>query len=245
MSDVIDFNCACEVESGYQTLAELRVRMLKRGGYAAVASNPPPGVVALIDEFLVGAQNLLYRQHTELRTERFFKWPMVAGTRFYGILDSDETSCTKKLDAYKVSWVGFEDANGAWYEMAKGINPSLYTQVLTNRGYPYRYEIRSCIEVFPAPQAALTLWVKGHFGLEPFTAPTHRTTIDSEAVFLLALGWLKQDRGKSDAGSVLKAADTYVQSLVSGSHHTARYVPPGFGTAQPAQMVRPLFLPVA
>lgn len=245
MSDVVDFNCECADLPAYQTLAQLRRRMLVRGGYAAVADNPPPGVVTLIDEFLQGAQNGLYRDYAALHTERFFRWTMVPGTRYYGIADSDETGCARKLDAYKVSGVWLEDLGGQWYELGKGISPALYTQALTNTGYPCRYEIRQCIEVYPAPQSAFTLWVKGHFGLDPFTDPDDATTIDSELVFLLALGRLKQDRGKPDAGGVLKDADRYLQRLVAGSHGTARYVPPGYSTSRPFEMTRPLFLPVA
>lgn len=242
MSDVDDFNCACETESTFQTLAELRRRMLIRGGYAAVADNPPPGVVTLIDEFLQGAQNSLFLDYKALRTERFFKWTMVVGQRFYELADSDAVDCDALLDPNKVSWVGFEDLNGAWYRMERGIDPGLYTQALTTTGYPERFEIRSCIELYPAPQSAMTLWVKGHFRLAPLTTEDDRTTIDSELVFLLALGRMKQDRGKPDAGAVLKDADRYLQRLVATTHAVARYVPRGFESARPL-MVRPLFVP--
>lgn len=241
MSDVDDFNCECETESTYQTLAELRRRMLIRGGYAAVVDNPPPGVVTLIDEFLRGAQNSLFFDYKALRTERFFKWTMVVGQRFYAFADSDAGDCPALVDPDKVTWVGFEDLNGAWYKMERGIDPALYTQALTTQSYPERFELRSCIEIYPAPQSAMTLWVKGQYRLAPLLTTDDRTTIHSELVFLLALGRFKQDRGKADAGAVLKDADRYLQRLVASGHSGARYIPKGFEAAQ--MMVRPLFVP--
>lgn len=241
MSDVDDLNCECETASGYQTLAQLRRRMLIRGGYAAVVDSPPPGVVTLIDEFLQGAQNSLYRDFDALRTERFFKWTMVTGQRFYAFDESDAVDCPAVVDPYLISWVGFEDLNGAWFKLSGGIDPEEYTRLTTTTGYPERYEIRSCIEIFPAPQSAMALWVKGHFTLAPLTDAAHRTTIDSELVFLLALGRLQQDRGKPAAAGTLKDADRYLQRLVAGAHSAKRYVPAGFDRARNA--TRPLLLP--
>jgi hypothetical protein len=236
VSDTDTFNCDCEAESTYQTLGELRERMLVRCGYAAVKDNPPPGVADTMDEYLRSAQNFLYAQpaNGSLRTERFYRWTMVAGERFYG-LRANEDGCARSMDEYKVTWVGWEDLNGRWAPLTEGIPPELYTTV-TQEGFPYRYEIRSCIEIFPAPQAAYTLRVKGHFGLEPFNSDSDRATIDSEAVFLLAVGNYLTDRDKPGATNALAQANAYVKAKVSGSHHTARYVP---GPKGPPPMVQP------
>lgn len=328
-----EFNCDCEPGPAYSTLAELRARviaqlgfvelkpvvngetladlrlyLMRRLGYAAVASNPPPGMTALLDEFineaqaivwrryaydnnsaaapskltdpshqitidneavkmlalgrakahygqpdaktilqdfetylqellmrrplnletmvnnwLQSAQKLLYHMYSQLHTERIYTWTMQPGQRFYGLMDA-EGCCPKQLDAYKVTWVGWEDLNGAWLPLCQGIPPELYTRATTTRGFPERYEIRSCIEIFPAPQAAYKLRIKGHFGLEPFTADSHRTTIDDEAVFLLALGNAKTYFKQPDAQNILQQANSRIRSLVAGTHHTARYV---------------------
>lgn len=243
MSDVDDFNCECEDESSYQTLTELRRRMLIRGGYAAVVDNPPPGVVTLIDEFLQGAQNSLYRDYDALRTERFFKWTLTIGERFYGLDDSDDTDCPALVDPYRVSGAWLEDLNGAWTELDRGIDPQYYTQALTTNGYPECFEIRSCIELYPAPQSTMALWVKGHYRLAAFTAAGDRTTIDSELVFLLALGRFQQDRGKPAATGTLKDADRYLQRLVGGTHGAKRYVPRGYEEMQRRTPPRPVLVP--
>jgi hypothetical protein len=233
------FNCDCDDDSGNETLAQLRRRMLVRLGYAAQADTPPPGMADLLDDFLVSAQRYLYRKYRALRTERFFSWTMTPGTRMYDLPDNDET-CTKELDPYRITWVGIEDLNGAWYRLVEGIPPEFYTSV-NFLGLPARYEIRQCIEVLPAPAEAYTLRIKGHFGLTSFTADDDQTTIDSELVFLWALANAKAHYGKNDAANIASEAKDYLANLVSGTHGTAKYVP-GVRPVPPA--VQPLFLPL-
>lgn len=234
-----EFNCECEEETNNETLAQLRRRMLVRLGYAAQADNPPPGMADLLNDFLVQSQRFLYRKYNALRTERFFSWTMVQGQRFYDLPDNDET-CTKELDPYKLTWVGVEDLNGAWYHLSEGIPPEWYTSI-NFQGLPVRYEIRQCIEVFPAPSAVYTLRIKGHFGLTSFTEDDDKTTIDSELVFLWALANAKAHYGQPDAANYAAQAKEYLGNLVYGAHQTARYIP---GT-QPAQpWTPPVFLPL-
>lgn len=252
-SDTIDFNCSCETESGFQTLAELRRRMMVRLGYAASADNPPPGMNDLLTEFLVSAQRDLYAQYNALRTGQFFLWRLSAEAgRFYGITangDGDEV-CLKglgEIDLYKITWVGIEDSDGVWYDLIRGIDPAMYTRLNSaggSSGRPTHFEIRSCIEIFPKPDANYNLWIKGHFGLESFEEDDDRTTIDSELVFLLALGNAKGHYKQADANSVLKSADRRIQNLVAFAHQTARYVPRPRSLQQPTQQ-KPIFIPAS
>lgn len=238
-ADADGFNCECDDESGYETLGQLRRRLLIRLGFAAQADNPPPGMALLLDEFLLGAQRYLYRTFKALRTERFFRWDMEAGNRFYDLPNNDDT-CSKKLDPYRVTWVGIQDQNQVWTPMIEGIPPEFYTGVAF-QGLPERYEIRQCIEVFPAPYAGLTLRIKGHFGLSAFVADDDVATIDSELVFLWALGNAKAHYGHPDAGNIASQANNYRRDLVTGAHLTKRYVP---GTVPAPPWTRPKFLPV-
>ena len=231
------FNCSCD--DGFydnETLAELRISLLERLGYAAQAANPPPGMSALLDNFLRRGQQFLYRRYRALQTERIYRWTMTIGERFYGVRDNID-DCVKKLDAYKLSWVGVEDLNGAWLPLGKGIPPEFYTSVEYN-GLPARYEVRQCIEVFPAPDAAYTLRIKGHFGLMRFTEDTDPCTLDSELVFLWALANAKNHYRQPDAADVASQARTYLRELVAASHGTARYIP---GTEPAPTQTRPVF----
>lgn len=238
---IVVFNCDCPDTAPWQTLLELRTRMMVLGGYAAMAANPPPGKAAEIDEFLRTAQKTIYNAPANgtLRTERYFKWTMEAGQRYYGFAD-EEGNC-KVLDPTQIKWVGFEDLNQAWYELSNGINPLYYTRVQSAPGWPSCYEVRSCIEVFPAPQAAYTLWVRGQFGLDALTINTDRTTIDSEAVFLLALGMMKTAYGKLGADQTMTMAGNYIANMVAKTHLTRRYVP---RTMIPNPLTPPKFLPL-
>lgn len=238
----IDFNCDCESISNFETLAELRRRMMIRLGYAAQADNPPPGMAILLDDFLQSAQKQLYKKNPSLRTTRFYRWTMTPGQRYYGIRDNDSStefsdiSCNKHIDPYQVTGVWVEDLNGAWLPLICGINPENYVTV-AQEGLPTLYTVRSCIEIFPAPNAAYTLWMEGQFDLEPFTANTDRTTIDSELVFLLALGNAKKHYGKSDADDVLQQAGNYLLDTIAGKHLTKRYIP---GTVRLPPAIQPV-----
>ena len=243
------FNCSCD-EGFYEneTLAELRVSVLERLGYAAQVSNPPPGMTGLLNNFLRRSQAFLYRRYRALQTERFYSWLMTPGERFYGILENDERlyggnfdngeECMRKLDAGRLTWVGVEDLNGTWCELTAGIPPEFYTSV-ESQGIPSRYEERQCIEVFPAPAEAYTLRVKGHFGLGRFTEDTDYCTIDSELLFMWALANAKNHYGQPDAKDIAAQAQTYLRDLISESHGTRRYVP---GASPAPTRTKPLFL---
>lgn len=238
--DAVSFNCACDDTHDARSLADLRADLMRRLGFATQVNNPPPGMTELLNAFLRDAQAQLYRRYQALRTERFYSWVMTPGVRFYDLAGNDDPECQKRLDPYKVSWVGVQDANRTWLPLAEGIPPVYYTTA-RQPGIPARYEIRQCIEVFPAPDRSYTLRIKGHFGLEPFVADGDLTTLDPDAVFLFALGNAKAHYSQPDAPAIMNQALALVGGLVSGSHHTARYVP---GTRREPPEPKPIFLPL-
>jgi len=225
------FNCACNDDTtGFDTLATLRERLMVRLGFAAQVIAPPPGMTELLTSFLQEAQMLIYTRHPSARTERIFTWQMTMGERRYDLAvnreqdsNNPEGQCTRRLNPDRVTWVGVERA-GRWYELRHGIDPSLYTNNRT--GWPERYEIRQCIEVWPAPSdSTMLLRVKGHFGIDPFTAPTARTTVNSTLVFLLALANAKAHYGQPDAGNYVGQFERHLAEIVASTHRTGRYVP--------------------
>jgi hypothetical protein len=227
-----DFNCDCVDSNSNETLLQLRTRLMRRLGYSAQATNPPPGMAELLDDFLRDAQDQLYMKNPVLRTERLYRWTMVPGISYYGILDNDgdtefsDIDCGKHLNdrAYRITGVWLEDLNSMWMPMRCGINPSFYTTA-AQEGLPTLYEIRSCIEVFPVPNAAYKLWVKGQMGVEPFVANTDKTTINSDLVFGWALGDAKAHYRQPDANEVKQSAREMLGDMIAGNHLTRRYVP--------------------
>ena len=217
--------------------------MLVRCGFAAQLAAPPPGITETLNEYLQSAQEALFRDYSVFQTERFYTWTMAAGERFYDVDDNDEqdaaTPCTKVIDPFKVTFAGIQH-NGRMRPLVQGIPPVLL-QDPDLSGWPQRYEIRQCIEVWPAPSEEMLLVLKGHFGLLPFTDDAHTTTIDAEAVFLLATANYKAFKGQQDANIIARQLQNRIGSLVAGSHHTSRYIP---GHRAELAAIPPRFLPV-
>jgi hypothetical protein len=220
--DVPTVNCDCDSGEVGKTLATLRADLMARLGFAAQASNPPPGMVTLLNSFLIEAQEILYRRYDVLRTERFYSWHLQQGVRLYDLPNNDET-CTRRLDPRKVAWCGVA-RDDTWYPLVCSIPPELYSGSPT--GWPQRYEIRQCIEVWPTPADSIgSLVIKGHFGLDPFAADTDTTTIDDRLVFLLALANAKAHYERPDANNYVAQLETMMLNYVAGSHNTRRYIP--------------------
>lgn len=222
-------NCACSDTTNNKTLLQLRTDLMARLGFGAQAANPPPGMASLLNGFLIEAQELLYHRPTgEFRTERFYSWPLTVNVRKYTLTANAEqtdptTPCTKALNPRQITWVGIE-RDGIWSPLAHGIKPEQYSNAITGR--PERYKIRQCIELWPTPEAtAGNLVIKGNFELEAFAADADKTTINSRAVFLLALANAKAHYRQPDASNYVQQLEVLIDNLVAGSHATARYVP--------------------
>lgn len=143
-----------------------------------------------------------------------------------GVLPARNTTavCTKLLDPRRLKWVGISQGDTPWIPLIEGIPPEVYADGVS--GYPSRYEIRQCIEVWPAPaDNTWQLRIKGDFGLLPFEADADTTTIDPIAIGLLALANAKAHYGQPDAGNYAAELRTYLGDLCAASHGTRRYVP--------------------
>jgi len=233
----ISYNCECDDDYPRTTLAEMRKRLLRRLGFAVQANNPPPGMADLLDDFIHNAQEMLFRRYSVFRRERFYTWELIPGTRFYD-LDANADACTKQLDPRMISWAGISQGDDSWRPLYCGIDPVMYTS--RGPGIPSHYEIRQCIELWPAPvDATWKLRIKGQFGLMPLEADGDYTTVEPEAIFLLALANAKAHYGQADAGNYASQLTAYMRDLIRGSHHTRRYIP---GTADPRNAVRPILV---
>lgn len=216
----------------YDNLQTLQQRMIVALGFSAQSANPPPGLLGFVTEKLQAAQNFLYRKHATLQLRHFFRYKLIPGQRFYSIYDNDEdvnaniNATGFMLDPFKpIEWAGAQDVRNVWYPLYQGINPSLYT-MLTKPWRPARFDIRqTAIEVWPVPDQTYWVWLKGHAGMTRFTQGTDIPNIDSELVFMFALGTAKAHYQQPDAGSVLAQAKDYLGELVAGGHGVRRYIP--------------------
>jgi hypothetical protein len=234
----VSYNCECDTDPNAKTLLELRQEVLLLTGYAAQVDNPPPGIPELYNGYCDTAQKYLYRKYRQLQTERFFSWVLRPGIRYYGIR-ANRDCCTVYLNPEKITGAWIQDLNNVWWPLTYGIDPTFYT-LDSNFGWPAYFEVRQCVEVFPAPQAAYTLRIKGRFDLLPFTEDDDTTTIHADLVKNWAIYLAKAAKGQRDANLYQQMAIEGVADAIAGAHVTRRYIP---GTAEvpvptPPTMVR-------
>lgn len=150
-------------------------------------------------------------------------------------------SCIFDLNPYKdIEGAWLVDLNGQWIPMVCGIPGTFYTTA-NNTSLPMRYEIRQCVEIFPAPPAdGYYFYIKGHFGKRPFAADTDKPTIDGHLVYMTALANALDYYGKPSAAGVAEQAREYLGTLVAGTHTGRRYVP---GTRPLPPAVMPVLAP--
>lgn len=230
MATNLAYNCNCTAGDGGSTLADLRSELMRACGF-----NPAIATLSVTNRFndwLTQSQRLLYRRYRAFQKSRYYTWSMSAGVRFYGITDNDEQTatapCTKTLDPGKLEWVGLSRTDGrSWRPLIAGIDPVLYSTL--GAGIPEFYEIRQCIEVWPAPSDnSWALRIKGEFGLLPFAVDTDTTTLNSDAVYLQALTRAKAYYQQPDASLANQDLQVLLGDLTAESHETRRYLPGEF-----------------
>jgi hypothetical protein len=245
----MNFNCVCTDETSNETLATLRRRLMVKLGFAAQADNPPPGMAELMDAFLVDAQVYLATKLNARHTSHFFRWKMTEGERFYAARSNDEEAdldeeeqCGLRPNMLKPPegvWV--VDTNGVWTPLVNGIVPQLHYSRGDAPGMPERYEIRDCIEVWPAPVADDTyeLWIKMPARMRDFADNADKSTLDSDLVYLWALGQAKAHYQQPDWQQGVAQAQAMLNHFNQSAHGTRRYVPQA---TRRGSMPRPVIL---
>lgn len=110
-----------------------------------------------------------------------------------------------------------------WRPLNDGIDSNRFNE--TGQSYPQDYEFRSTLEIWPEPDKAYTIYLKGHFGLLPFAADTDTTTIESKLVFLMALGNAKAHYGKGDTGTIFRQLEVVLRGFNKEDFGNKRYIP--------------------
>lgn len=194
-----------------------------------VAARRPPGLVALLNQLLIEAQTTIFDRlgKAGVRTERWFTWDLTEGERFYDLdANTEQTAdpaCTKLLDPSLITFVGVQ-RDTITERLVAGIPPAVLAQDIT--GWPERYEVRQCIELWPAPaETRGQLIIKGHFQPTAFASDDDKTTIKSHVVYLLALANAKAHYKQPDTQSVMAQFEGELRAIVAGSHQTYRYIP--------------------
>jgi hypothetical protein len=217
---------------------------MRRLGFGNQLANPPPGMTEMMNSFLHDAQVLIDTRFNSPQRTRFFSWDLVEGQNLYDVADNvegqgEDPICTKILNVGGIEWVGIIRPANLWVRLFEGIPPAANSYDATS-GYPVRYEIRQCIEVWPAPSTTEgQLVIKATFNLLPFADDADVCTVDPDALFMLALANAKAHYGQSDAKNIADQSELIIQRIVAGSHGTRRYVP-GRGRDPSAYYVEPV-----
>lgn len=110
-----------------------------------------------------------------------------------------------------------------WDEMIAGIDPSQFNEIGQSR--PIYYEIREYVEVWPEPNKAYTMYLKGRHSLRPFTADTDITSMDPHPVFLQALATAKAHYGQRDSNLYFQQLENMIGELNAGTFGARRWIP--------------------
>lgn len=138
--------------------------------------------------------------------------------------ENTTASCTKQMDPLQIKWVGITSGN-ARYPISRGIPPQVLDYEQTS-SRPTHYEVKQCIEVWPAPADSLSiLRMRAGFVPTAFSSDSDRPSIDDELVFLYALANAKMQMKQNDAQAVFSEFEVALAGVVAGSHGAKRYVP--------------------
>lgn len=230
---VASHNCTCTDAAGktYPTLATLRGRLMRRLGFGNQLATPPPGMTEMMNSFLHDAQVLIDGRFNSPRYERFFSWDLAEGVNLYDVdanveREGEEPVCDKVLNVDKLRWVGIVRPGNLWAPLLCGIPPELNSYENAT-GYPVRYEIRQCIEVWPTPDSDTvgTLVIKGAYNLLAFTEDEDVCSVDPDLLFMLALANAKAHYRQPDAQNYVQQVEVLLNARVAGTHDTRRYIP--------------------
>lgn len=122
-----------------------------------------------------------------------------------------------------VTFTARQAGTQTWMPIRQGINPLDYGS--PSSGIPTHFDLREYIEVWPAADKPMVLWLKGHLGIKRFTDDDDLPTIDSNVLFLFALALAKSGRGHEDANNYAQMATAAVAKIVAAGHGIRRYIP--------------------
>lgn len=159
------------------TLADLRTELRARLGFAAVASGSGPQD-ALLNSFLTRAQEWLYWQYSWEALRRTWSLSLTLGTGAYAwpINAASETIEPRRLLSASLS-------DGTL--LREDVAPA--DRIATTQGKPAYYFRTDKINVYPVPDGVYTAVLDGYQALAAFAVGTDTTTLDAQAILLLAV----------------------------------------------------------
>lgn len=216
-----DTNCDCDCGYPTKTLAQMREEVAIPMGYGAQLFSLPASVIRLIDWHLNNAQRIAAQDIKEINAQRYFTWNVEPGQTKFCTTDNIET-CRNVLAATRITeaWIVRDDnqrdrlTKGITFGMAANDNP---------RSTPSRYDVRSCIEIWPPPDRAMKLVVKGTLAAVDMVADTDTPTVDPTLIISRALAFYKAGKGHQDAQIYMGQYNQFLSGLNKEAFNDYRF----------------------
>lgn len=231
-------NCDCDCGYETKTFAEMCIEVATAMGYATqlVLDGTPTerlarlqtGFVALIKQTLNMQQRRVIEDITEIANERYFSWALQDGVTRYCTDDNLET-CRNKLRAARIFEAYIINTQGSIISrLVKGIPFDFHSGGDLGKSTPTRYEVRSCIEVWPPPAVSddnLFLVVRGQLAASDMVDDADTPNCTSDLVVMRTIAFLKSSKGHSDASDYMSQYRQSIGILNADSHIDERYIP--------------------
>jgi hypothetical protein len=184
-------------------LSDLAARL----GFGAQGASPGVLRTNLVNIFQQ-SQTTLYWTHDWARLRRYTT--VTVGQNQY-LVDYPDDCNPERIKALSIL-----NGNVWGPPLRKGIHPELYT-TQNNGGPPYRWEPYEQIELWPRANQEYSLRIFYVKNLDPLSLDSHRTTIDSDLVYTLALADAKAHYRHPDAPSFQTRAEAMLSRLKAKS----------------------------
>lgn len=212
----------------YRTLGDLRARLRTRLGYSAAGATT--GVnQELLNNFLQGAQELLYWTHDWARLRRYTD--STIGPNQY-LSDYPPTAHPDRIKAISIQ------RNTVWSPpLKKGITAQMYTTQATV-SWPQRWEPYDQIETWPKADVSYPIRIFFVRTLLRFEEDDDRATLDDSIIFLHALADAKAHYKHKDSENYAEQRDALIVRLKAKSWGKDVFSPYDFDEEQ--QLVKPV-----
>jgi hypothetical protein len=187
-----------------KTLGEIRSQIQSRLGFG-MAGNAQIVNSALIDDFIIDAQEALYIQFDWVELKETYERNTGVNQQFY---DYPPDCNVERIKSISVYW------NGSYVPLIEGID--LEHRGITPGTIPCRYERRDQLEIWPIPQSSTyKLRFEYERTLLPLVDSSDRLSLPDEMVKLYALANAKAHYRQPDADRYAAQLEVMLQRLKS------------------------------
>lgn len=216
-------NCDCDCGYPKQTAGELIDNMAIAMGYSSQLARLPESFVKQALYHLNLAQTLVVSDISEIENDRYFSWDVEPGEFMFCPTDTRE-DCKGILQAARITEVYVVRNCSEITRLKKGI-PFVMKGGGNPRSLPSRYEVRSCIEIWPKPEEKLRLVAKGTLAASKIVNRDTVIMVNPTLLELRAIAWMKASKQHADANNYMGQYQALLGEMAADGHEDKRYIP--------------------